>query len=230
MKVPLLKLARGKNPGLNQFGRRVAHRLFAGALLAATLLIAPVIFAQTNPANAEKAFYDQIRSFSLGGGSATVSGLVLNRDRAQITFTGTFYFATPVAGHVTGAVFVGDGKFSAQVPPSDFEKENVRRLLHADAVESDFRTAVLRFSDDTFEQLGQKPAPSQADANTQKIAKDLEARVLKETGANLSARIASSILNHEKPGFFFASFDGGSAAALHWCLITKRVFRLRTSV
>ncbi len=79
----------------------------------------------------------------------------------------------------------------------------------ADAVESDFSTAVLRFSDDTFEQLGQKPAPAQADANTQKLARDLEARVLKETGANLSARIALSILNQEKPGFFFASFDGG---------------------
>jgi hypothetical protein len=110
---------------------------------------------------------------------------------------------------VTGAVFIGDGKFSAPVPPSEFEKENVRRLLKADAVESDFRTAVLRFSDDTFEQLGQKPAPSQADAVTQKIGRDVEARVLKETGANLSARVALSILNHEKPGFFFGSFDGG---------------------
>jgi hypothetical protein len=209
MKVPLLKLARGKHPRLKQFARPMTRRLLVVMLFAAFVLIAPVSFAQTNNSENEKSFYDQIRSFSLGGGSATVSGLVLNRDRAQMTFTGTFYFATPVDGHVTGAVFVGDGKFSAQVPPSDFEKENVRRLLHADAVESDFNTAVLRFSDDTFEQLGQKPAPSQADANTQKLAKDLEMRVLKETGANLSARIALSILNNEKPGFFYANFDGG---------------------
>jgi hypothetical protein len=208
MKVYLLKLARGTNPRLKQT-RSITHRLFVAILFAAFVLLAPVCFAQTNLSNDEKSFYDQIRAFSLGGGSATVSGLVLNRDRAQMTFTGTFYFATPIEGHVTGAVFVGDGKFSAQVPPSDFEKENVRRLLHADAVESDFNTAVLRFSDDTFEQLGQKPAPSQADANTQKLAKDLEMRVLKETGANLSARIASSILNNEKPGFFYANFDGG---------------------
>ena len=126
-----------------------------------------------------------------------------------MTFTGTFYFATPVDGHVTGAVFAGDGKFSAQVPPSDFEQENVKRLLGADRVESDFRTAVFRFSDDTFEQLGQKPPPAQADANTQKQANDMEARVMKETGANLSARVALSILNQEKPGFFFANFEGG---------------------
>jgi hypothetical protein len=192
-----------------------------GVIAVAFLLFAPTAFGQANsvgstgstglngPAGAEKSFYDQVKAFSLGGGSATVSGLVLNRDRAQMTFTGTFYFATPVNGQVTGAVFVGDGKFSAGVPPSDFEKENVRRLLHADAVESDFNTAVLRFSDDTFEQLAQKPTPSQPDATAQKLGRDVEARVLKETGANLSARVAMSILNHEDPGFFFASFDGG---------------------
>ena len=33
--------------------------------------------------------------------------------------------------------------------------------------------------------------------------------MLKQTGANLSARLALSILNDEKPGFFFATFDGG---------------------
>ncbi len=209
MKVALLKLARLQTPEFKNFGRGIFSRLFVCSLFAAAVFVVPTSFAQDNPANNDKDFYTRLRSFSLGGGSATVSGLVLNRDRAQMTFTGTFYFAAPVDGQVTGAVFVGDGKFSAQVPPGDFERENVKRLLGADAVESDFSTAVFRFSDDTFEQLGQKPAPAQADANTQKLANDLEARMMKETGANLSARIALSILNHEKPGFFFASFDGG---------------------
>jgi hypothetical protein len=198
---------------INEFVRRVSRGLFICALLAAALMfIAPASFAQSNPVSAEKSLYDQIKAFSLGGGSATVSGLVLNRDRVQMNFNGTFYFASPVDGHVTGAVFVGNGKFSAPVPPSDFEKENVKRLLGADSadgIESDFKTAVLRFSDDTFAQLGQKPAPSQADANTQKVANEIDGRMMKETGANLSARIALSILNQEKPGFFFASFEGG---------------------
>ena len=59
-----------------------------------------------------KGVYDQIRAFSLSGGSAEVSGLTLKRDRAEMTFTGTFYFAAPVAGKVTGAVFVGDGRIT----------------------------------------------------------------------------------------------------------------------
>ena len=177
--------------------------------LAGVIFFAPVVGAQESAAVAEKEFYNQVRAFSLNGGSAKVSGLVFKRDRVQMTFTGTFYFAAPIDGHVTGAVFTGAGTFSAQVPPSDFEKENVRRLLGADSVDSDFDTAVMRFSDDTFEQLGQKPAPAPADANAQKLANETEARVMKETGANLSARIAVSILNQEKPGFFFATFNGG---------------------
>jgi hypothetical protein len=187
------------------------HRVLCRLLIfsAAVVLLAPATLAQQAAASAEKGFYDQIKAFSLNGGSAAVNGLVLNRDRVQMTFTGTFYFAAPIDGHVTGAVFVGDGKFSAQVPPSDFEKENVRRLLGADSVDSDFNTAVFRFSDDTFEQLGQKPATGPVDPTAQKLANETEARVMKETGANLSARIAISILNQEKPGFFFASFDGG---------------------
>lgn len=209
MKVALLKLARRKTPISKDFGRGIVRRLFVCSLFAAAVLIAPTAFAQQNPATGDKDFYDHVKAFSLGGGSASVNGLVLNRDRAQMTFTGNFYFATPVDGHVTGAVFVGDGKFSAQVPPSDFEKENVKRLLGADSVESDFKTAILRFSDDTFEQLGQNPPPAPGFANIQKLANEMEARVMKETGANLSARIALSILNHEKPGFFYANFDGG---------------------
>jgi hypothetical protein len=188
---------------------QILRRLFVCSLFAAALFVAPTSFAQETTANSDKDFYTRIRSCSLGGGSAGVSSLVLNRDRAQMTFTGTFYFATPVDGHVTGAVFIGDGRFSAQLPPSDFEKENVKRLLGADSIESDFTTAVLRFSDDTFEQLGQKPPSGQASASVQKLADEMEARVSKQTGANLSARIALSFLNQEKPGFFFASFDGG---------------------
>src|ERR1700704_1744148 len=85
----------------NGFVRKVSRGLFDCALIAAAFVfIAPASFAQSNDASSEKSFYDQVRSFSLGGGSATVSGLVLNRDRAQMTFNGTFYFASLVDGHV----------------------------------------------------------------------------------------------------------------------------------
>lgn len=155
-----------------------------------------------------RAVYDQINAFLLDGGKAEVSGLELKRDRAVMTFDGTFYFSKPVDGQVTGAVFMGKGTFRAEVPPSTFEKSNVKRLLGRDVVASTFTTAVLRFSDDTFKIIGPSVA-GQAPAEAQKLATENDLRIRKETGANVAARVALSLLNGEKPGFFFANFSGG---------------------
>lgn len=156
-----------------------------------------------------KSIYNQIKSFTLNGGKADVSGLVLKKDRVEMTFTGTFYFSSPVNGKVTGAIFVGQGSFHSEVPPSIFEKNNVKRLLNADVIESDFKTAVLRFTDDTFDVIGKNKAEGNAPDEIQKNALEADARIIKENGVNLSSRLAVSILNNENPGFFFANFDGG---------------------
>ncbi len=115
-------------------------------------------------------------------------------------------------------MFVGDGTLKCEVPPNDFEKENVKRLLGATVIESDFKSAVFRFSDDTMERLGQKPNSAQAPADLQKLANETDARTLKETGANLPARVAISILNREEPGFFFAAFSGGKRGKFNYVL------------
>lgn len=195
-----MKIAR-----LRMMSRVLAHSLFPVLLF----FSGTAALAQTSSPAGGKELYDQIRVFSLGGGASVVKGLTLHRDRAVMTFDGTFYFAAPVNGRISGAVFVGNGRFSADVPPGEFEIQNVRRLLNAEIVEGEFSTAVLRFSDDTFESLGQTPTAGVVDNHIQKLATETEGRILKETGANLSARIALSYLNQEKPGFFFATFDGG---------------------
>ena len=186
------------------------------------LFVTAILFiparAQENSAAKSKELYDRVKAFSLDGGSAAVKELILTRDRGQMFFNGTFYFTAPIDGHVTGAVFIGEGKFTAAVPPNDFEKDNLKRLLGVESVESDFKVAVLRFSDDTFERLGQKVSPGPANPQAQKIAAELDGRILKQTGANLPARIALSILNQENPGFFFASFDGGKRGRFNFLL------------
>src|SRR5262245_43357301 len=151
-----------------QFNFPLTPKQLCCALFASLVFIFPVrTIAQENPSTQGKELYDQIKTFSLNGGSAQVKELVLTRDRVQMAFNGNFYFTGPIAGHVTGAVFVGEGRLTAAVPPSEFEKDNLKRLLGAESVESDFKTAVLRFSDDTFERLGQSinannPADPQA--------------------------------------------------------------------
>ena len=53
--------------------------------------------------NGRQTLYDQIKAFPLTGGKADVANLTLKRDRVAMTFTGTFYFAAPIDGRVTGA-------------------------------------------------------------------------------------------------------------------------------
>jgi hypothetical protein len=154
--------------------------------------------------------YDDLHAFRLGGGVVPVENLVLNRDRAEITFTsGVIYFEAPVGGRICGAVFVGEGKVHSEAPPARFEKANLRRMIKADFVESDFKTAVMQFTDDTYQILQKGSKSGGADGDAQKLANEFESRMLKETGANVAARLSVSILNEESPGFFIAQFDKG---------------------
>jgi hypothetical protein len=159
--------------------------------------------------------YQAIKTFALGGAAVDVTNFVLTREQAQMTFTGTFYLSTPVTGHVTGAVFIGQGTFHADSPASVYEKDNIHRMLSADVVESDFHTAVLRMTDDTAALIQQAAAAprtldtSAPTAQATKLAAELEPRLLHDTGLNLSARLALSLANGETPAFFFSEFDGG---------------------
>jgi len=158
------------------------------------------------------AIYTELKAVALVPEAIVVENFVLRRDRVTMTFaSGTLYLGPPIAGKVRCAVFIGVGTFHAEPPPQEFERQNVRRLLRADDVTSDFKTAVLRFTDDTGELLpraNRSSAPAGEPAN--RLITELEPRLLEETGMNLSARELASILNGEAPGVFLAQFDGGS--------------------
>ena len=83
--------------------------------------------------------------------------------------------------------------------------------MKADSVQSDFKSAVLRFTDDTATALLkdgflQGSTPSQ---QVGRLGADLAPNLLKETGMNISARQLESILNRETPELFLIQFDGG---------------------
>jgi len=155
-----------------------------------------------------KQVYEQIKAFALTGGKADVNTLTIKRDRAQLSFTGTFYFAAPVNGRVTGAVFIGQGSIRVGVPESKFETENLKRLIKAEQVSTAFTSAVLRFTDDTFDLIGKSKTDGSAPPDAQKLAAESNSLSLKQSGMNLASRLTISLLNNETPGFFFGSFDG----------------------
>ncbi len=185
--------------------------LKAVAVASFALWVGSVPTSARTPAEEDaNAMYEALKAFTLSGGAMRAANVTLKRDRAEMNFTGVFFLEAPVAGRVRGAVFIGRGQFRAEVPNLQTEQEYVRRLLKAEVIESDFKTAVLRFNDDTFETLQPQLSPSNESATeAQRLANEFHLRMLRETGANLASRLMVSILNQETPGLFVAEFDGG---------------------
>ncbi len=173
------------------------------------LLAAGRLFGQEAKASGRE-LYAELAKPDLSGACLEVRDLVLKRDRVTMTFSGTFHFETPRGGAVRGAVFTGRGTFRADTPPGDFERQNLQRLIKMPSVETTFQTAVLRFSDDTFDRLGGAAArPGAVPPEAKELADQFGPRLLKETGANVAARLAVSLLNAEKGGVFVGQFDRG---------------------
>lgn len=169
--------------------------------------------AQAPPASESVTrLYEQLQSSGAPDKSMRLTNVVLHRDRTVIKFIdGIIYLPSPVAGKMRAAVFIGKGEFQAPPPPVQFEQENLRRMLKADDVSSDFKTAVLRFTDDTANELAQAGSLQTLNAAQQAVdlAAEFPTRFLKETGVNISARQLESILNRETPGVFLIQCDGG---------------------
>src|SRR5262249_22150047 len=65
---------------------------------------------------------------------------------------GAIAFLEPINGKVTGAVFIGSGEIVA-IPPDPIEKQQVYKFTGTPVLNETFQTAVLRFTDDTYEEI-----------------------------------------------------------------------------
>lgn len=80
--------------------------------------------------SAKDSVYQQVRQIAkadsdFGGPFATVKNLTLKRDAGVFTLTsGEIYFAPPVEGRITGAVFIGEGELDL-TPPTQIEKHTL---------------------------------------------------------------------------------------------------------
>ncbi len=83
-----------------------------------------------------------------------VSDVVLHRDAGVFTFRSgsCLVFSSPVMGHVTVGVFVGDGNFQ-MTPEGELAARRMKRMMGADSVSEDFTAAVIFFSDATFDEV-----------------------------------------------------------------------------
>jgi hypothetical protein len=183
-----------------------------------SLLSGLVLFAAPSrgqaPAPNSNSTYQQLRQLLPAGEGIPVQNLELRRDAAVFTFhSGSFSLYGPVNGHITGAVFRGQGSLHL-VPPDDQEKHSLSLLTKVSVLDEIFDTAVFRFTDDTGTEIkkaagGSATTDSSLTSLGQQFANTLRTRL----HWNLDARLLEDVLSPAPGGFFLASIDGKKFAS-----------------
>jgi hypothetical protein len=87
---------------------------------------------------------------------ATVSNLVIERDRIRITLeSGTLHFTQSLNGIVFGAVFSGVGHLQV-APPNPPEAQQLEFFTKQKTINSTFNQATFSFTDNTFDEVSAK--------------------------------------------------------------------------
>jgi len=150
--------------------------------------------------------YQALRNLTLSGEAVTVSNVELKRDAGTFHLrAGAVCFVTAVNGRVTGAVFVGDGNFILDPPPS--ERSMLKLLTKEDEFSENFSHMVLRFTDSSYEEL-KKLGTSGASGCEAGLLKDSQHTTRHKLKQNLEARILEDVLNPNPGGLFVAFIHG----------------------
>jgi hypothetical protein len=186
------------------------------------LLMAASVFAQTaskpiepngraRAANALSA-YAELRADLPGTDGVTVKDFTLQREGGKFSFEqGDFYFYAPVEGRVTGAVFVGKGRFDL-APQDAGEKRSLALLTKSNSMTQEFTTLVLRFTDGTAEEIRKASAGAAGapDKRVRSAAEDLAKNYRKDLSDNIDLRMLADVIGSGQGGFFLASLRMGN--------------------
>jgi hypothetical protein len=153
--------------------------------------------------------YRQLRDVGLGGEQITVTNVVLKRDAGTFTFrSGSICFLAPVQGKVTGAIFTGDGTFDL-VAPIAVERHSLALFTKSEELHESFNHLVLRFTDNTYDELKPLAAPTPATGACQAgLLQDSQHTTRHRLHYNLEARMLQDLLSTEPAGLFLAFIHG----------------------
>ena len=186
------------------------------------LEIAPLEAEVKVPAGAQKGnvdpVYQSLRQLGRGeqdfaGDYAVVNNLLLKRDAANFMLkTGEIYFITPVEGKVTAAVFIGDGELSL-TPPMEAEKSSLKIFTGEGSITERFSKLVLRFSDNTFEEVKKSSSATMKTGGSQSSQarsafRDNQDLLRKRFRDNRELRTLMDLYNSSRDGYFAAFIDG----------------------
>ncbi len=136
---------------ISRWARPSARRIGTIALACATTVGAATTLGSTGR---QSTIYEQLRAAPLAP-AGHLQRAHLEVDRANLTFDeGELYLLAPVAGRVTGAVYIGKGTIQL-APPNAIEGDQLDKYLDDPDVDLEFKSLVMRFTDDTGERLRQ---------------------------------------------------------------------------
>lgn len=180
-------------------------------------------------ANSDPA-YVSLRSGALKK-SYRVSNVTLTRDVGTLVLkTGTVEFLPPVLNRVVIGVFSGDGEFRLK-PATSIEESYLKRMTGAGQVNELFRSAVLCFTDETFDEivkagqsLDQAPAGndilrefrSRMRHRSDEPRSMLEALLGGEDVVNIEAELLADLYDARAPKSFSAYLHGKKYADLRF--------------
>lgn len=153
--------------------------------------------------------YLQLRNLNLGSEAVSVNNFTLRRDAATFHLnSGNVCFVTAVQDKITGAVFVGEGTMVLD-PPLGIERSTLKLLTKEDEFSEKFSRLVLRFTDDTYDQIKKAGGVATAACDTDLLRNSQNA--LRHNLAlrfNLDARILQDV-GSSAPGGLFVAFIHG---------------------
>ncbi len=147
----------------------------------------------------------------------SIRDITIRRDVLSITLTrGTIGFLEPVAGKVTGAVFVGSGEVVA-IPPGAIEKQQMYKFSGSPILTEPFHSALFRFTDNTYEEILRELALHADDEVPEEDAAQLIS--LEETIARrsslLNSRLLVDLLDPRGRPLFLSEIDGDKTGPLN---------------
>jgi hypothetical protein len=192
------------------------------ALLFAALLAASPLSAQS-PASSPRELYDALNKVLVDTATVyAVERLELRRGDMRLAFEeGTLALLTPVEGRITGAVFSGRGHALA-APRDSVEKQQLARFTGAPLLDQEFRTAYLRFNDDTAQELLEQIA--QAKLSPREDFEFTARWNLLVVPANPphSLRLLLDLVSENPQPYFYAALDGLTTGLFEFTLDPRR--------